>query len=264
MSKRRPRSDNPARRVIRINPPSQIASSSSRDISAGREASRRLHQHFIVAGLGDHHEAAVAQACDRRQRRFGKPRPFGAGRPAPSIRSLWRTGESPMRQSCWFRADGGSARDPPQHPGNAVTSRGRRVPRSCRYCRSPCSSAFSRVRLRSRVLRRRQHRRLAGVRIGHRHRTVTFPSGTKLDAMACPSKAAPAGDAVAAGGAAAPGSRRCCRCRRRGRPARRRRSGRRRRHRRAACRCRTADQDVVAIAAIGGELDARPQVPTPR
>ena len=38
MSKRRPRSDNPARRVIRINPPSQIASNSSRDISEGREA----------------------------------------------------------------------------------------------------------------------------------------------------------------------------------------------------------------------------------
>ena len=38
MSKRRPMSDNPARRVIRINPPSQISSSSARDISAGRES----------------------------------------------------------------------------------------------------------------------------------------------------------------------------------------------------------------------------------
>ena len=39
MSKRRPMSDKPARRVIRISPPSQIASSSSaRDIRAGRES----------------------------------------------------------------------------------------------------------------------------------------------------------------------------------------------------------------------------------
>ena len=38
MSKRRPMSDKPARRVIRINPPSQMSSSSARDISAGRES----------------------------------------------------------------------------------------------------------------------------------------------------------------------------------------------------------------------------------
>ena len=41
----------------------------------------RLHQHFSLAGLGNHHETAVAQACNRRQRHFGKPRPFGAAGP---------------------------------------------------------------------------------------------------------------------------------------------------------------------------------------
>src|SRR6478735_650193 len=96
-------------------------------------------------------------------------------RRAPSIQSLWRTGESPMRQSCLFRADGGSARDRPQHPGNAVTSRGRRVLKSYRYRRRyPYSSAFSRVMLRLRMLGRRKHVRLVYLRIDRRHHTVTF------------------------------------------------------------------------------------------
>ena len=81
MSKRRPMSDNPARRVIRINPPSQIVKQFGARHQGGTGILRRLHQHFVVTGLGDHHEPAVAQACDRRQRRFGKPRPFGPAGP---------------------------------------------------------------------------------------------------------------------------------------------------------------------------------------
>jgi hypothetical protein len=39
---------------------------------------RRLHQHLVLGGLGDHHEAAVPQRRDGGQGRLGKPRPVGA------------------------------------------------------------------------------------------------------------------------------------------------------------------------------------------
>ena len=62
MSKRRAISDNPARRVIRISPPSQTARSSARVIKAGRDVLRRLDQDLVLGGLGDHHEPAVTQS----------------------------------------------------------------------------------------------------------------------------------------------------------------------------------------------------------
>src|SRR5215468_10598652 len=67
MSKRRVISDNPARRVIRISPPSQTARSSPRVIKAGR----------VLSGLGEHQEPAIAENCNSGQGRVGKPRPLG-------------------------------------------------------------------------------------------------------------------------------------------------------------------------------------------
>ena len=186
MSKRRPMSDNPARRVIRIRSAVPDREQVRRATSGGTGILRRLHQHFVFAGLGDHHEAAVAQAWRSPATAFWQAATSWCGTLAPSIQSPWRTGESPMRQSCLFRADGGSARDPPRHPGNAATSRGPRVPKIYAVAVGlPCSSAFSRVSrasLRSRVLRHRQQRRLAGLRISHRRRAMAL---TRRDEGRC-------------------------------------------------------------------------------
>ena len=69
-------SDNPARRVIRISSPSQTAISSSRVINAGA-APVGTDQDLVLGRPGQQHEAAIAQRCDGRQRRPGKPRPVG-------------------------------------------------------------------------------------------------------------------------------------------------------------------------------------------
>ena len=77
MSNRRVMSDNPARRVIRISRPSQTASELVPRHQGGPGRLRRLDQDLVLAGLGEHQEAAVAQGRDGRQGRLGKPRPVG-------------------------------------------------------------------------------------------------------------------------------------------------------------------------------------------
>src|SRR5215813_2551820 len=78
MSNRRVTSDSLARRVMRINSPSQTASSSACVIKAGRDVCGDCTRTLSSAALGEHHEPAVAQRCDRRQGRPDKPRPIGA------------------------------------------------------------------------------------------------------------------------------------------------------------------------------------------
>ena len=269
MSKRRVMSDKPARRVIRISPPSQTAQQFVPRHQGGARLAGDCTRTWSSVALRDHHEAAVPQAGDGRQRRAapaatsccGRTRAFSprslaqrriSDAPIVSVPSRClicsRSAATPWKCSSVTRASSPGSID----LGLSIVSAHVHVLRAGAFTRAAWASSGG---------------WLCGISaIG----VAPWPSpvSTKLDAMNWPSRAMPAacvGNATRRRGWQRwTGSRRCRRFRRRGCPGRGHRSARRRRH--SAVQdvvAGTADQDVVAVAAIGGELDAV-QVRTPR
>ena len=145
MPNRRATSDKPARRVIRISPPSQTDRSSARAIKAGRAPGGRTRTLSPLALASSRNPPSRKRAIAGKGVLASRDHPVRQAR-ALSPRSLAhrRISGAPSRR---FPAGAGSVRDPRRHPGNAATSQGPRAPDrpGSRY-RLQCSLALSGAR----------------------------------------------------------------------------------------------------------------------
>ena len=148
MSKRRVMSDNPARRIIRISPPSQTATNSSRVIKAGRRVCGDWTRTLSSAALATTMNPPSRKRRDGGQRRSCKPRPVGPIGPCLEPEIFGAPDHLRCANLVCTQPVPDLSGDQPQRRGDAASSRVLRAQdRLVSGCRSRCSLAFSRALL---------------------------------------------------------------------------------------------------------------------